>query len=182
LSSLHLPECAVPTESSDRFTSPFQGRVALPLDRIRKLYISPSSNPLCRRFSITMPSEHNRSPVRTYRKMCRDANISIESAQAWHWEVSEYLSEGRIDASSACERMLSSFERSNSVIHKARGTTPYDNIAAFETQPAHGVRTACPAPQENGRKPDAKRKRLEPKHLSRHDPGGGRVWRLRCRS
>jgi hypothetical protein len=47
--------------------------------------------------------------------------------------------------------MLSLFEGSYAVIHKARGPAPHDNVAVFEMQPAHRVGAALASPQEHGR-------------------------------
>src|SRR6266852_2620044 len=72
----------------------------------------------------------------------------------WHGPgmptVSEHLSEGKIDASSAGQRVLPVLERSNAVIDEACGTAPHRDVTAFEAQATQWIGAAIAAPQEYG--------------------------------
>src|ERR1700674_2013309 len=63
---------------------------------------------------------------------------------------SEHLSERKIDAISASQRMLPVLKRSDTVIDKACGTAPHRDVTAFEAQTAHGIGAAFAAPQKYG--------------------------------
>ena len=65
--------------------------------------------------------------------------------------ISEHLSERKVDASSAGQRMLPVLKRRDTVIDKASGTAPHRDVTAFEAQTAHGIGAAFTAPQEYGR-------------------------------
>jgi hypothetical protein len=59
--------------------------------------------------------------------------------------VSAHLSEGKIDAIRAGQRMLPVLEGRDAAIDEACGTAPHHDVTAFETQAAHWIGAAFSA-------------------------------------
>jgi hypothetical protein len=60
------------------------------------------------------------------------------------------LSECKIDASGAGQRVLAVLEQRDALINEARGAAPYHDVTAFEVRAAHRIGMAFAAPQEYG--------------------------------
>jgi hypothetical protein len=78
-------------------------------------------------------------------------SIAARPLSAQDADVSEHLPKGKVDSSSAGQRMLPIAERSDTVIDEASGTAPHHDVTAFQSQAAHWIGPTFATPQEYGR-------------------------------